>query len=262
MTIPDFSGVQQLKETLDRHPIYEAVHTLEDLRSFMEHHVYSVWDFMSLLKSLQRSIAPTNVPWLPTDDQVATSAQRFINEIVLGEETDEGLGKSKSKPNFISHFDLYVGAMEDVGANTKPVREFLKSVKRNGLERALQSAKIPEPSRRFMKTTFSFIATEKPYIVASVFALGREQIIPGMFRALIANMGISKKKAPLFHYYLERHVHLDDELHGPLSLQLLGHLCGEIKAKQQAAAKAGRDAIQARITFWDEVHSALPSVSK
>ena len=262
MKISDFSGVPELKTKLDSHPLYTSVRTIDDLRCFMEHHVYSVWDFMSLLKFLQREVAPDSVPWLPTGNADVTSAQRFINEIVLGEETDEGLPDAKGKPTFVSHFDLYIGAMEEVGADTRPVRAFLKSVQKNGIEKALKRTKIPEPSHRFMTTTFDFIATGKPHIVAAAFALGREQVIPGMFRALLAGMGISKKKAPLFHYYLERHIHLDDEFHGPLSLRLLNQLCGDSTTKQRAAAKAGRQAIEARIALWDGVRAVIPTTSK
>ncbi len=262
MKISDFSGVPELKVKLDSHPLYASVRTLDDLRGFMEHHVYSVWDFMSLLKFLQRDVAPAAVPWMPTGDAAETSAQRFINEIVLGEETDDGLPDAAGKATFVSHFDLYIGAMEEVGADTRPVRAFLKAVKKHGIEKALKTAKIPEPSREFMQTTFDFLATEKTHVVAAAFALGREQVIPGMFRALLADMKISKKTAPLFHYYLERHIHLDDEFHGPLSLRLLGQLCGDNEHKRRAAAKAGRKAIEARITLWDGVRSVLHASKK
>lgn len=262
MKISDFTGVPELKVHLDRHAIYGTVRGVDDLRRFMEHHVYSVWDFMSLLKYLQRSMAPSDSPWMPTGDADITSAQRFINEIVLGEETDDGLPDAEGKPTFVSHFDLYLGAMKEVGADTRPVLAFLKSVRKNGIEKALRTAKIPEPSRRFMQTTFGFIDTDKTHVVAAAFALGREQVIPGMFRALLADMKISKKKAPLFYYYLERHIHLDDELHGPLSIKLLAHLCGGSAAKQRASAKAGRNAIEARIEFWDGVRAALPTSPK
>jgi len=262
MKLTKFTGVPALKKQLDKHPVYGTVRNIEDLRRFMEHHVYSVWDFMSLLKYLQRDLAATNVPWMPTSDATVTSAQRFINEIVLGEETDDGLPDAKGNATFVSHFDLYVGAMEEVGADTAPVKAFLKSVQKNGIEKALKTAKIPEPAREFMQTTFGFIDSGKTHVVAAAFALGREQVIPGMFRALLADMNISKRKAPLFYYYLERHIHLDDELHGPLSLRLLAHLCKGSDTKLRAASKAGREAIEARIAFWDGVREALPSSNK
>jgi hypothetical protein len=262
MNLSDYSFEPELRTRLDRHPLYASVRTLADLRCFMEHHVYAVWDFMSLLKFLQGAVAPVSVPWLPTGSAQSTLAQRFINEIVLGEETDEGLPDSAKNPSFISHFDLYLGAMEEVGADTRPVRAFLKAVKKKGLTAALLKSDIPEPSRRFMATTFGFLDTEKAHLVGAAFALGREQVIPGMFRSLLSDMGISKKKAPLFHYYLERHIHLDDESHGPLSLKLLAQLCGNSASKHKAAGKAARQAVEARITFWNGVRASLPSASK
>lgn len=252
----DMAGLQH---RLDHHPLYASVRTLDDLRCFMEHHVFPAWDFMSLLKYLQSHVAPAGAPWLPGQDP---RTQRFINEIVLGEESDVGLPDGSGTPVFISHFNLYLGAMEEIGADTRPVRSFLKAVKKRGVASALKRAEMPEPSRRFVATTFKFLDTGKPHVVAAAFALGREQVIPGMFRSLLAKTGISKTKAPLFHYYLERHIHLDDELHGPLSLSLLRQLCGDSSRKRQAAAKAAQQAVTARIMLWDGVRAALPSLSR
>jgi hypothetical protein len=262
MNITELSGVAELKERLDTHPLYASVQTLDDLRCFMEHHVFPVWDFMSLVKYLQGSVASASTPWLPTGNADKTLSQRFINEIVLGEETDEGLPDALGNPTFTSHFDLYLGAMEEIGANTLPIRAFLKTVKKQGIAAALERDDIPKPSRRFMTTTFGFINTDKSHIVAASFALGREQVIPGMFRALLANMQIDRERAPLFHYYLERHIHLDDEFHGPMSLKLLGQFCNNSTKKQNAAAKAARQSIEARIALWDGVYATLAPQSK
>ena len=78
--------IQGFKERLEQHPVYEAVRRIEDLRCFMQHHVYSVWDFMSLIKFLQQAVAPSQYPWAPSGD---AAARRFINELVLEEESDE-----------------------------------------------------------------------------------------------------------------------------------------------------------------------------
>jgi hypothetical protein len=257
MTPPSFPFLPEIRARLDQHPLYTSVRTIDDLRCFMSHHVYPVWDFMSLLKHLQGAIAPVSVPWQPTGDAASTAAQRLINEIVVGEETDEGLPSRSGHPSFVSHFDLYLGAMEEVGADTRPVRVFLKLVKKLGVIQALQCADIPEPSRRFMTSTFDFIATGRTHVVGAAFALGREQVIPGMFRALLADLGISKKKAPLFHYYLERHIHLDGESHGPLSLNLLEYLCGQSVTKRRAVEAAARKAVSARVLLWDQVYDQL-----
>ncbi|MDP2144800.1 MAG: DUF3050 domain-containing protein [Gallionella sp.] len=262
MEISELRGIPELKARLDSHPLYTSVRTLAELRCFMEHHVFPVWDFMSLLKYLQGEIAPAGAPWMPASKPETALLQRFVNEIVLAEESDEGLPDADGNPTFVSHFALYLGAMEEVGADTRPVRAFIKAVKKHGIAAALKRDDIPEPARRFMKTTFGFLATDKPHVVAAAFALGREQVIPGMFRALLADIGIGKKKAPLFHYYLERHIHLDDEFHGPLSLKLLEQLCSDSDKKLRSAEKTARLAIEARIALWDGVHAALPTQSK
>ena len=113
---PEF--IASLQARLDKHPIYAAVETVDDLRVFMAHHVHSVWDFMSLIKYLQYTVAPARWPWTPGADP---TIQRFINELVLEEETDEaGPG---APGEFSSHFQLYLGAMREIGVDAdKPAR--------------------------------------------------------------------------------------------------------------------------------------------
>jgi hypothetical protein len=72
-------------------------------------------------------------------------------------------------------------------------------------------------------------------------------------------MQIGKDQAPAFHYYLERHIHLDEDHHGPLSLRMLDELCEGNPYKLREAERAARDAIAARIDFWDGVLSAIES---
>lgn len=246
----DSSVVKELKSQLNEHPIYKAVESIEDLRCFMEHHIFSVWDFMSLVKYLQSVIAPSQSPWIaPKDPELS----RFINEIVLEEESDE----MPDKQSFLSHFEMYLLAMEEVGADTSKIRNFVQEVKSKGIEEALTLSDIPEASRVFTTSTFSFIVEGKPHHAAAAFSLGREDIIPLMFKALLKKMGISKKIAPIFHYYLERHIHLDEGFHGPLAMKLLNQLCEESAEKTDEAIESAKRAVEARITFWDGVLAAM-----
>jgi hypothetical protein len=105
-----------LRAGLLDHPIYAEVASVEDLKRFMEDHVFAVWDFMSLLKRLQQDLTCTKVPWFPADN---ARAARLINDIVIGEETDVDPDGS-----YVSHLDLYLRAMADVGANTRPFETF------------------------------------------------------------------------------------------------------------------------------------------
>jgi hypothetical protein len=248
------STITGFQQRLNRHHIYRAVRTTEDLRCFMEHHVYSVWDFMSLIKYLQGILAPTDWPWLPAGDP---RVQRFINELVLEEESDfftlPGTGTEQS----MSHFELYCGAMRELGADDAQPRAFVEQVRDNGIEAALGSKLIPGPSREFTRTTFGFLASGKPHVVAAALAIGREHVIPGMFRALLAGIGISEQDAPMFHFYLNRHIHLDEDFHAPLSLRLLESLCDGQQTRIAEALQAAEQAITARLAFWDGVLAAL-----
>lgn len=244
----------ELRQRLDDHPIYAAVQTLDDLRVFMAHHVHSVWDFMSLIKYLQHTVAPARWPWTPGQDP---TVQRFINELTLEEETDAAAPGQPGE--FASHFQLYLGAMREVGADAGRPARFVELVRDRGLEAALQSGLVPEPSLAFMRVTFGFIDSGKPHAVAAALALGREHVIPRMFRALLARMAVTEQQAPTFHYYLKRHIHLDEDFHAPLSLRLLEGLCAGDPVRIAEAETAARQAIEARIRFWDGVLAALPS---
>ncbi|MGQ9862546.1 MAG: DUF3050 domain-containing protein [Thiobacillaceae bacterium] len=246
--------VAELRQRLNVHPIYDAVQTLADLRVFMAHHVHSVWDFMSLIKYLQNAVAPARWPWTPGSDP---AVQRFINELVLEEETDAAAPGQPGE--FASHFQLYLGAMREIGADADRPARFVELVRSHGIETALNSGLVPGPSAAFTRVTFDFIASGKPHVVAAALALGREHVIPSMFRAFLARMAVSEQEAPTFHYYLKRHIHLDEDFHAPLSLRLLDGLCAGDPVKIAEAETAARQAIEARILFWDGVLAALPS---
>ena len=245
--------IESLRVRLETHPIYAAVQTLDDLRVFMQHHVYSVWDFMSLIKYLQHEVAPARWPWTPSGD---ASVQRFINELVLEEETDIAL---PGQEGFTSHFMLYLAAMREIGADAGTPERFVQMAGEQGIDAALGSGLAPAPSAAFTRTTFDFIASGKPHTVAAALALGREHVIPSMFRAFLSRMAVTDAQAPSFHYYLNRHVHLDEDFHAPLSLRLLAALCGGDAAKWREAEAAADAAVDARLQFWDGVLKALPS---
>ena len=105
--------IESSQKELVNHKIYSKISSVDELKIFMENHIYAVWDFMSLLKALQVNLTCIKNPWIPSDN---TQAARFINEIVLEEETDEIKGGG-----VISHFELYLEAMKQIGANTSKI---------------------------------------------------------------------------------------------------------------------------------------------
>ncbi len=235
--------LERYNELLEGHSIYNRIQTLSHLKVFMKHHVYCVWDFMSLLKFLQSEIAPVTVPWMPSDQ---SDIQRLINEIVVEEETDVMPGGG-----YTSHFEIYLEAMKEIAADITPVNFFLASLGRDSLEESLKC--LPEPSRVFTEKTFSFIQPGKAHLAAVAFCIGRENIIPVMFSSLLEKCGVSESEAPMFHYYLKRHIEIDGDKHGPMALNLLNDLCGQDTDKILEARQAADEAIQARLSFMDLV---------
>ncbi|QIK38964.1 DUF3050 domain-containing protein [Caldichromatium japonicum] len=257
MAALNLEHLQPLRAQLDGHVIYGAIQDIEDLRVFMRHHVFSVWDFMSLIKYLQRTIAPVAVPWRPVSDP---SLRYFINQLVQEEESD-AVPLAGGEVLHASHFELYCLAMDEVGADSTLPQRFLELVAASDLDAALYSDLVPLPARYFCETTFCFIREDKPHLVAAALALGRETLIPAMFRRFLEQMGIGEGQAPIFHAYLKRHIHLDEDFHGPLAMRLLETLCSDDPERIKEAETAAEEAICARIRFWDGVLAAIQARS-
>jgi len=253
MTELNLEHIRPLQQELDNHPVYGDLHSLDDLRIFMSHHIFSVWDFMSLIKYLQERIAPTRVPWMPEGDP---SLRYFINQLVREEES-ETVPDGEGGTRYASHYELYLEAMAEVGADANTQGLFLKRVQEEGAMEALESVLVPEPSRRFSETTFCLIQEDKPHLAAAALALGRETVIPRMFGQFLGRMQIEVEQAPAFHHYLERHCFPEEDFHCRLSMRLLSALCGDDPVKHQEAEAAAEEAICARIRFWDGVHEAI-----
>jgi len=215
------------------------VRDIAHLRTFMEAHVFAVWDFMCLAKTLQSHIAPTNKIWTPSH----TPSVRLINEIILAEESDT------YKNTHLSHFEIYLIAMKEVGADTSIIQQFLQDIPLIGVHQALQNPRIPEPSREFVTTTLSFL-NEPAHIVASAFTYGRELLIPELFIDILNDLKI---EAPAFRYYLTRHIHIDSKEHGPASIGLVQYL-SDSEEKLQQVQEAKHKAIEARTKLWREIY--------
>ena len=246
--------IHERQARLSSHPLFsgDCLKTLDDLHIFMEHHVYAVWDFMSLIKALQHHVCPSTECWVPTRWTRAGLA-RIINEIVLGEESDIDMGGKGS----ITHHDLYAQAMLEVGANGRKFESFIERVRNLGFNDAMENAAVPPASASFMKTTFSFIHTREPHVIAGAFAFGRETLIPGMFQSLLNQMQITAHDAPKFHYYLKRHIDLDGDEHGPAAIYMVETLCEHDPVKIHEAEQAALMSLDARIRLWDRVHDII-----
>ena len=239
--------IQAYKDRLENHSllITNTIQSKDDLRLFMQYHVFAVWDFMSLLKTLQHNVVPSSTLWLPTSGTRSEIA-RMINEIVLCEETD-----ITPDGGSISHFDLYLQAMMEVDADTTPIRTYLNKVQTTGVTWG-----APEIADEFIQTTFKAIRGG-PHTAAASFCYGRETVIPSMFKRILKQINISNTDAPKFHYYLQRHIEVDGDSHGPMSEDLVNYFCKDDPFLIHEAEQAAIEAIKARILLFDRIETLL-----
>jgi hypothetical protein len=242
--------IELYQEHLKNHELFKnnVIKDIDSLHIFMENHVFAVWDFMCLLKSLQSHICPSTTCWIPSK-YIRSPVARLVNEIVLSEESDINMDGTGN----ISHHDLYCQAMLEVGADANQMEEWIISVQNLGFYEALDVSSVPAPAMKFMQKTFNFISSGEPHIIASAFCFGRETIIPEMFKRLASELNLSKLDCPRFHYYLERHIEVDGDSHGPASIEIVEYLCEGDPVKLFKAEQAAIEALKARIKLWDDI---------
>lgn len=233
--------ILKVQKELTLHPVYKTFNSVESIQHFMRYHVFAVWDFMSLLKSLQRHITCVSVPWMPPT--YPAEMVRLINQIVVGEESD-----LDQHGNPISHFDLYLKAMEEIGASTAEIRDFLAT---------LDMKQIPEGAAKFVAHNLEVAQYGHVVEVAASFFYGREKLIPDMFEAIVATLKKENIQAPTLLYYLERHIEVDAGEHGPLAMKCLDYLTGDNEELKYKAHRSGLKALEMRQKLWDDVLATL-----
>lgn len=244
-------ATEPLRQQIINHKVYSSIKDLDDLKVFMQYHIFAVWDFMSLLKALQNNLTCTSIPWFPKG---SADTRHLINEIVVGEESDiDSFGDRKS------HFELYLDAMKQCGADTSQIENFIEVVKNTGdFHAAFTLSETPKEARDFVDFTFKIIGSNKDYLQSAIFTFGREDLIPGMFLSIVNDI---YKNFPdsisIFKYYLERHIEVDGDHHSHLALQMTSNLCGTDEQSWKEAEEAIMESLQWRINLWDGAYRQI-----
>ena len=253
--------IQQLQHRLEtervsllKHPVYSEIKDLEGLIRFAQNHVYAVWDFMSLLKSLQRDLTCVQLPWIPVG---SADTRYLINEIVLGEESDVDEHGVR-----ISHFELYLNAMKQMGADIEPICRLVGKVREGeSIHTAISGLNLHPNIQSFLEFTFH-VAMETPsHIKAAVFTFGREDLIPDMFLAILKEVYQEHpEKVSTFHYYIERHIEVDGDHHSHLAMAMVEQLCGEDPKKWLEAEQYAIKSLKYRYGLWDSITEVIESM--
>ena len=239
------------RQALLRHPLYRKIRSIEDLHGFLEIHVFAVWDFMSLLKGLQQKLTCTDWPWFATEHP---QTRYFVNEIVLGEESDLAADGRR-----LSHFEMYLEAMTACGADTSEIRDFIGQVRSlDNVFVAIRSGAWHPKVKEFLEFTFDIVNEGQPHKIASAFTFGREDLIPDMFTEILRNFETRFPETDLapLRYYFERHIELDAGEHGPMSMQMMAELCDTPK-KWQEAAQVAQTALEKRMGLWEAIEQRI-----
>ena len=243
--------IEPLRQEIINHKVYSAIKDIEDLKIFMQYHVFAVWDFMSLLKTLQNNLTCTTVPWFPKG---SADTRHLINEIVVGEESDVDLNGIRK-----SHFELYLDAMNQIGADTSVINNFIAELKNTGdFNSAYSISETPQEAQDFVNFTFKIIDSNKNHLQSAIFTFGREDLIPGMFISIVNDIYKNvPESVSVFKYYLDRHIEVDGDHHSHLALQMTSNLCGENNNSWDEAELATIESLQKRLNLWDGAYRQI-----
>ena len=243
-------SIDPFKKILRNHPINSYITSQEHLSIFMQNHIFAVWDFMSLVKKLQVELTSVDSLWFPKG---SGETRYLINEIVLGEESD-----IDPTGGYISHFDLYLRAMDELAIMPPPALKAFRQFK--SIEEfliALPSFNLPQSINEFLTFTFSSILNGETEEIAAIFTFGREDLIPEMFQLILNQLRLqSPDKVKTLTYYLERHIEVDGGHHSQLAISMVSQLCQDDLKAWDRATQAAINSLKARIKLWDGIVAA------
>ena len=138
-----------------------------------------------------------------------------MNEIILGEESDVCPDGSAS-----SHLELYLEAMEEVGASTTPIKRFLQALDAEELGKEARKLRGTKGRNSICKRDSKSCWKWEPSFVAGAFTFGRENFA-GFIPSVCPTLDQSHPGKFLDLVLFQRHIEVDGEEHGPLAIKML-----------------------------------------
>lgn len=243
-----------LIESIEQHPLYQKLNSVERWQCFMEHDVFTTWDYMCLLKALYEKMGCVTVPWFPPEH---SDTALFIQKIMSTTESDRGLDGEYHA----SHFEWYLQAMREANAHIIPMQNFLDYLKKEvSLVDALGNIKAPDFIQEFVSTTFLFCEQPMNQIVAA-FVFGREMIANTIATRLFEQLKkLPCKELEILTYYFQRQIELNTEIRLAADFEMLVNLCQQDLLKWWQVEVSAQLALRARLELFDGILEAVEKI--
>ncbi len=231
-------------QMLETHKLYERVSDENALRTFVEHHVICVWSYSFLLRNIYQELVSVIHP---LNSQGQKEAIRLISEIILDEEVEE-----QHDGSLMSHMEVYMEAMQDLGADLGPIVTFFDMQDAGAdWQDALEAAEFSPAITEYARCIGSFFKRPLHERAAILFYEG-EPYIPDQFLSKLGLLSSKHRTHRLLDYF-ERHIEGLKRPGFSAAGRLVEIFCGDSDAFNEAAEKAAECAMKARIEFWNQV---------
>ena len=159
----------------------------------------------------------------------------------------------------MSHFELYLSSMKNINAKTDHIESIVDDVSKNK-PKSFDKYNLEPECYSFLEGNNRLLNTNQLHIISALFTYGRETTLPGMFEKLLLRIGESSKYDQL-KLYLKRHIDVDSNRHGPLSLILFNKSCESDDSKYNQAVDAAIKSIEIRYNLWTGIHKKIDSIN-
>jgi len=254
--------VAGLREQLERHQLHRTLEDIGDVRHFMEVHVFGIWNFQCLMNSLLSGESGKH----------QSRVDALVNEMKrqFDKDTNE-VGATMSR------FDMYVQAMQQLGADTKHIFSFatmlqacedVKSFSKSPsdgwygsrtqcVQASLLSCGAPRGALEHCVQTSRLIDTGEKHKVAASLAFGRQVNILWRLLSILEEAERGGQKVEKFKYMLTKFEENYKCSYTPLVFQILVELCGDDDRLWREAEEAAVFGVKARVKLWDNINDYL-----
>lgn len=235
-------------QMLESHKLYDRIFDDYSLRLFVEHHVVCVWSYNYLLRNIYQELVSMIQP---LNSQAQKEALRIISEAILEEEVEE-----QTDGSLLSHLEIYLEAMQELGADVGPILSFF-DMQESGAswQESLAASHFPASVAQYARSMGELF--ERPlHERAAVLFYEGEPFIPDTFLNRLGQLGARHDVNRLLDYF-ERHIEGLKRPGFSTSGRLVEIFCGDNPQLNDEAEKAAEQAMQIRIDLWNKLSDNL-----